>query len=98
MNVMMMKATELNEAIRAADDEHWHYRELFEMRCEERDEDISMLHYDSGVYDAEIKGLYEKAIAVEERRDELMAEKVRRFNLSNHARLTEAAMRGELPV
>lgn len=98
MDLKMMKAAELEEAIADADDEHWHYRELLDMRLEEQAEDYATLHYDSGVYDKEIEAFEKKAIAAEDRRDELLAEKVRRFNLSNHARLIEEAMRGEVPA
>jgi hypothetical protein len=96
MEPKKMKTAELEEALRAADDEHWHYRELLDMRLEDQAEDLATLHYDSGVYDKEIEAFEKKAIAAEDQHDELLAEKVRRFNLSNHARLIEEAARGEV--
>ena len=95
MDLRMMKAAELEAEYLAAKSAYWHYVELHDMRCEEQDEDEA-LHCDAGGLDQEISRLFDKIDATAERMAALFAEKARRADLSNHARLIEEAARGEV--
>ena len=97
MDMKMMKAAELEQAIEDADYEHWRYIELSEDRREAQAEDQA-LHCDTSEYDHEIAAFDDKAEKALDRMTELVGERMRRLGLSNHARLTEAAMRGEVPA
>lgn len=97
MDMKMMKAAELEQAIEDADHEHWRYIELSEDRREARDEDEA-LHCDTSEYDREIAVFDDKADKALDRMTALVGERMRRLGLSNHARLAEAALRGEVPA
>jgi hypothetical protein len=98
MELNMMKADELERAISAANDERWRCKELYELRCEEQAEDRSMGYVDEDKYDQEVEELEEKEERSSERLCALEDERERRRSLSNHARLAEMHMRGEVPL
>ncbi|MCD1620928.1 hypothetical protein K7H20_23010 [Salipiger manganoxidans] len=97
MDLKMLKAAELDAEYLAAKSAYWRYVELHDMRVEEQKEDEA-LHCDTDGYDQEIDRLSDKIDAAAEKMAAMFAEKSRRSDLSNHARLIEEAMRGEVPA
>ena len=97
MDLRMMKTAELDAEYLGAKSAYWHYVELHDMRVEEQEEDEA-LHCDTDGADQEASRLSDKVDAAAERMAALFAEKARRAALSNHARLAEMQMRGEVPA
>lgn len=95
MDLKMMMAAELEEAILAADDARWRLLELVEAEREARAEDSSM-GYGACHYDNHIQHLEEKMDKASALLCNLEDERTRRRSLSNHARLAEMQMRGDL--
>jgi ABC-type phosphate transport system auxiliary subunit len=94
MNFKKMKTAVLDAELEAADANAWRLHELVEMRLEQQREDEALFcdTYSS----AEIAKLQEKLETVEERLSALKDERERRLSLSNHARLIEMNVRGEV--
>ena len=100
MNLKMMKAADLDDVFDQAKVGFWHYVELRDERVEEEDAKRPLRGHpepDDG-YVRDIVRLTACVDKASEKMSAVVAEKARRAELSNHERLTEAAMRGEVSV
>ena len=101
MNLKMMKAGGLNDAFDQAKADFWHYVELRDERIEEEDAKRPLRGDRKEPDDGYVRDIVRLTACVDrasEKMSAVVAEKARRAELSNHGRLAEAAMRGEVPV
>jgi SpoVK/Ycf46/Vps4 family AAA+-type ATPase len=101
MNLEMMKTADLDDIFGQAKFDFWHYVELRDERIEEEDAKRPLRSDPKEPDDGYVRDIIRLTACVDRASktiDAVVAERARRADLSNHERLSEVAMRGEVPV